>query len=451
MTNPKEKQPAGVPEKAKQVGEISARWCWVEPSVWTERMLSTLEDGVKGGVWFSLIDKVYDKRNLHSSFRKVKSNKGKAGVDHVGIGMFEKQLEENIEKLHQVLKASTYNPQKILRVEIPKPGSKSKRPLGIPTVRDRVAQTSLRNVLEPIFEATFSGSSYGFRPGRSCKDALREVDRLLKEGYLHVVDADIRSYFDSIDHERLLLEVREQVADGRVLKLIEMFLKQEIMEELRQWIPERGTPQGGVISPLLANIYLNKFDHYLERKGYRLVRYADDFVVLCKKQDEAEVALWEIEQWMKGYGLELHPDKTRLVDMNVRGAGFDFLGYHFVRTERYGNLKHWPSMKSMKNIRCKIKPYAKRCNGHSFEAIIKQINPILRGWYEYYRHSPNSTLKAMDGWVRMRLRSILRKRRGGKGRGRGQDHNRWPNAFFALNGLFSMLTTRYEARQSFCR
>ena len=448
MTNLEEKRPMGVLEKAKQVGDIRARWRWVEPAVWTERMLATLETGVKGGVWFSLIDKVYDKRNLHSSFQKVKSNKGKAGVDHVGIERFGRQLEDNIGKLHEGLKMDTYSPQRILRVGIPKPGSKAKRPLGIPTVRDRVVQTSLRNVMEPIFEATFSGSSYGFRPGRNCKDALREVNRLLKEGYLHVVDADIRSYFDSIDHERLLEEVREQVADGRLLKLVAMFLKQEVLEGMRHWVPEAGTPQGGVISPLLANIYLNKFDHYLEGKGYRLVRYADDFVVLCKKPEEAVAALGEIEQWMKDCGLELHPDKTRLVDMNVRGTGFDFLGYHFARTERYGNLKHWPSTKSMKNIRGKIKPHVKRNNGHSLETIIKKINPILRGWYEYYRHSPDSVLKAMDGWVRMRLRSILRKRRGGKGRGRGQDHNRWPNTFFALYGLLSMLTTRNEARQS---
>lgn len=437
-----------VPKTAKQTREVPPRWEWTEPSVWTNRMLTALEKGVKGGVWFSLIDKVYDKRNLESSFRKVKQNKGRAGADHITIRKFEQRLEENIDKLHRSLMENRYNPQKILRVEIPKSEGKGKRPLGIPTVGDRIVQTSLRNVIEPIYEKTFSESSYGFRPGRGCKDALREVDKMLKEGYLFVVDADIKSYFENIDHEILLKEIEEQVADGRVIKLITQFLRQEILMDMKRWIPERGSPQGGVMSPLLSNIYLNKFDHQMRAKGHKLIRYADDFIVMSKHEQKAQEALTEIQRWMETRRLELHPEKTRIVNMEIPGNGFSFLGYWFARTKQSKRLKHWANNKSMKRIREKIKVHTKRCNGKSLEEIINYINPILKGWYEYYKHSPKSTLIEIDGWVRMRLRSILRKRNGGKGRGRGRDNRRWPNIFFSNKGLFSLLTARRIARQS---
>jgi RNA-directed DNA polymerase len=449
--NHSEEKPAAVPCKAKQAGEVRLRWSWTEPSVWSDRMLTALEHGVKGGVWFSLIDKVYSKRNLLASFLKVKKNRGTAGVDHVTVEKFEKRVRENIDKLHDQLRDDEYTPQRIRRVEIPKLGGRGKRPLGIPTVRDRVVQMSLRHVLEPIFEKSFAACSYGFRPGRNCKDALREVDRLLKEGYHCVVDADIRSYFEMIDHDILMQEIAEQVSDGRIHRLIKSFLQQEILAEMRSWQPERGTPQGAVISPLLSNIYLNKLDHHMVSKGYKLVRYADDFVVLCKEEKEAKEALREIIRWMRQRKLELHEEKTRIADLRIVGEGFEFLGYYFTRSRRKQKLAHWPTTRSLKRIRSKLKPLTKRCNGNSLAEIIRLVNPLLKGWYEYYKHSPASFLEQMDGWMRMRLRSILRKRQGGRGIGRGRDHKRWPNAFFAENGLFSLLTARHEVCQPSCR
>src|SRR6267142_4762140 len=229
-----EVRPTPVPE-AKQVGEVQARWAWTEPGVWTERMLTALEVGVKGGIWFSLIDKVYKPRNLRAAFAKVKANQGAAGVDHQTIEMFEADLETNLSKVSQQLADGSYRPQAVRRKWIAKPGSSEKRPLGIPTVRSRVVETALRNVLEPIFERDFAEHSYGFRPRRGCKDALRRVDHLLKAGNTWVVDADLQSYFDTIPHGPLMDRVRERIADGRVLMLIESFLKAGIMEGLAHW------------------------------------------------------------------------------------------------------------------------------------------------------------------------------------------------------------------------
>ncbi len=269
--------PAGVPEEAKQAGETAARWAWVEPSVWTDRMLTALEQGVKGDKWFSLIDKVYEERNLQAAFVRVRKNKGGAGVDHQTTEMFADRLEQNLERLSTALQDGTYEPREIKRKWMSKTGKRSeKRPLGIPTVRDRVAQSGLRNVVEPIFEIGFAEHSYGFRPGRGCKGALRRVDWLLKQGHTWVVDADLKSYFDTIPHDRLLQRVEQKISDGRILELISKYLTQGVMEEMRTWTPERGTPQGAVISPLLSNIYLDPLDHLMARRGIEMVRYADD-------------------------------------------------------------------------------------------------------------------------------------------------------------------------------
>lgn len=430
-----EEQPAGV-QKAKQAGEIDPQWDWVELSVWTERMLTALENGVKGGKWFSLIDKVYRRKNLQASFERVKRNRGAAGVDHVSVEMFEEGLEENIGKLERQLREEAYVPQMIKRVWIPKPGSKEKRPLGIPTVRDRVVQGAVRNVMEPIFEKDFAEHSYGFRPGRGCKGALREVDRLLKEGYTWVVDADLKSYFDSIPHEPLLERIEEKITDGKLIGLLKQFLKQGVFETMKSWEPEGGTPQGAVISPLLSNIYLDPLDHKIEGAGYRMVRYADDFVILSRSKEEAEKALAEVREWSEAAGLKLHPEKTRVVDATQRG-GFDFLGYHFERGYR------WPRRKSMKKLKDAIRKKTHRTNGNSLRVIVIQVNETLKGWFEYFKHSHKTTYPEIDKWVRMRLRSILRKRSKRKGRGRGLDHIRWPNAFFVKQGLFS-LTAAYD-------
>ena len=234
---------------AKQAGEIRERWKWVEPSVWTERMLTALERGVKGGKWFSLIDKVYALPNLRSAFGEVKRNGGAAGVDHQTVEMYERHLEENLRELSRSLQEGSYRPQAIRRVWIPKPGSQEKRPLGIPTVRDRVVQGALRHVLEPIFEQEFAEHSYGFRPQRSCKEALRRVEEMLKVGRIWVVDADMQSYYETIPQEPLLARVEEKVADGRVLELLRAFLRQSVMEGAAHWSAEEGTPQGGVMTP----------------------------------------------------------------------------------------------------------------------------------------------------------------------------------------------------------
>lgn len=436
-----EGQPAGVPGGAKQAGDIRDRWSWVEPSAWTDRMLTALEEGVKGGMWYSLIDKVASLSVLHAGFERVKRNGGAPGVDRVTVAMFEAHLETNLEKLHGELLAGTYKPQAIRRQWIPKPGRAEKRPLGIPTVRDRVVQTALRSVLEPIFEREFAAQSYGFRPGRGCKDALRRVDELLKAGYTWVVDADLASYFDTIPREALREKLACRVADGRVLDLVDAYLRQEVMDGLAHWTPERGAPQGAVISPLLSNIYLDELDHKMAARGYEMVRYADDFVILCRSEAAARTALDEVAGWVSQAELSLHPAKTRIVDATARG-GFDFLGYHFERGHR------WPSKKSVKKLKDTVRHHTRRTNGQSLEATIAALNPVLRGWFEYFKHSNKSAFRPLDQWTRMRLRSILRKRQRGRGRGRGADHQRWPIAYFDERGLFSLVTARVSAAQS---
>jgi RNA-directed DNA polymerase len=439
-----EERPAGVSETTTQAGDIRVRWAWVEPSVWTERMLMALEKGVKGGKWFSLIDKVYAPANLRAAFAKVKANSGAAGVDHQTIEMYERHLEENLEKLSRSLREGSYRPQAVRRVWITKPGSKEKRPLGIPTVRDRVVQAALLHVLEPIFEREFAAQSYGFRPNRGCKDALRRVGELLKAGYTLVVDADLKSYFDTIPWGPLLKLVEEKVSDGRVIELLKAMLNQKVMETAASWTPEGGTPQGAVISPLLSNIYLDPLDRKMAQAGVEMVRYADDFVILCRSKAEAEEALEEVRRWTAQAGLTLHPVKTRIVNAEEQG-GFDFLGYHFERGMK------WPRRKSLVKWKDTIRGKTKRTNGQSLQVIIKDVNRTLVGWLEYFKHSHKTTFPSLDGWVRMRLRSILRKRSKRKGRGRGRDHQRWPNSFFAEHGLFSLVAARSLARQSLTR
>jgi RNA-directed DNA polymerase len=391
-------------------------------------MLTALEKGVKGGKWFSLMDKVDALANLRAAFERVKANGGAAGVDHQTVEMFEQHLEENLEKLSQSLRDGSYRPQAIRRVWIPKPGSREKRPLGIPTVRDRVVQAALRHVLEPIFERDFAQQSYGFRPNRGTKDALRRVDQLLQDGCTWVVDADLKSYFDTIPHQKLMERVEEKVSDGRVLELIEAYLTQKVMETAKSWMPEEGTPQGAVISPLLSNLYLDPLDQQMAQGGIQMVRYADDFVILCRSQEEAVAVLERVRQWAEQAGLRLHPVKTRIVDATQRG-GFDFLGYHFERGMK------WPRQKSLGKFKDTIRAKTRRTEGQSLKVIISDVNRSLRGWFEYFKHSHRTTFRPLDAWVRMRLRSILRQRRGRKGRGRGSDHHRWPNAFLAKQGL----------------
>ena len=430
-----------MPETAKRDGDVLARWAWTERAVWTERMLTALETGVKGGRWYSLMDKVHAAANLRAAFTGVKANGGAAGVDRVTISDFEAHLEANLTALGEALRSGTYRPQAIRRVEIPKPGKRNEtRPLGIPTVRDRVAHAAVRHVVEPIFERDFAAGSYGFRPNRSAKDALRRVTALLKDGHPWVVDADLRKYFDTIPPDRLMGLVEAKVADGRVLALLRGYLTQEVLAGAERWTPERGIPQGAVISPLLANIYLDPLDHAMAQAGYEMVRYADDFVILCRSRDEAEAALRAVQGWVADADLALHPEKTRIVDATQPG-GFDFLGYHFERSGR------WPCRRSLDRFQDALRERTKRTSGQSLDAIITGLRPMLRGWFEYFKHSRPYTFQRLDTWLRMRLRSLLRRRLGLRGRGRGADHHRWPNAFFAAHGLYSLTAAYVAARQ----
>jgi len=438
-----------VPETARQTSKRDARKACARPAVWTDRMQSALESGVKGGVWFSLIDKVYSPINLAAAAKKGIANKGAPGVDNVTVQQYARYQERYLEKLGQSLREGTWQPKAIKRRHIPKPGSAETRPLGIPCVEDRVVQTALRNVIEPIFEHEFHENSCGFRPGRGCRDALRMVDERLKSGDLYVVDADIRKFFDTICHETLMKRVEERIADRRILALIRCFLTQEVMEDTGRWTPEEGTPQGAVISPLLANIFLNPLDHLMAEHGHKMLRYADDSVIVCRSQAEAASALELMRHWCEEHGLTLHPEKTCIADLNQERAGFDFLGYRFQRT-RKGAIARWAGKKACKKLRERLRPITRRTNGHCLEAIIAKLTPILRGWFGYFKHSTENGLRTMDSWVRGRLRSILRKRQKKRGKAKGKrDHKRWTNRFFAKLGLYSLKQARADARLSF--
>ena len=401
-------------------------------------MLATLEHHrVRGGKWHSLIDKVYKPENLYSAYREVAANQGAPGVDHVTIEDFTAGLIRNITKLHDQLRTGEYRPQAIKRVNIPKPGTQETRPLGIPTVRDRVVQAALRHVLEPILEKQFAEHSYGFRPDRGCKDALRRVDKLVKSGLKYTVDVDLKSYFDTIPHAGLVRELRKYVADNQVITLVEKFLHAEVFDGLKHWTPTSGAPQGAIISPLLSNLYLNELDHLMTSSGYEMTRYADDLVIQCKTREEAETALAMVQQWTAQRGLTLHPTKTKIV--HVDEEGFEFLGYRFVRHRRF------PRKKSLMKFKDAIRSKTKRTSGRSLQAIIADVNRTLRGWFEYFKHSWRTTFPEIDGWIRGRLRSILRKRHGRQGRARGLDHHRYPTRLFAELGLFSL--TAAHARE----
>jgi RNA-directed DNA polymerase len=405
-------------------------------------MLSALANGVKGGKWFSLMDKVVRPETLTAAWQKVAGNGGAAGVDRQSIDRFAARSEIYLGELSQALRERRYEPQPVRRVDIPKGDGKT-RPLGIPTVKDRIVQTALKFVLEPIFEAQFRNGSYGFRPGRGCKDALREVDGLLKEGYTFVVDADLQSYFDTIPRERLMQRVEEQISDGAVLELIDKFLRQDVMQDGKRWTPTGGTPQGAVISPLLANVYLHPLDVLMEEGGYRMVRYADDFVILCRSREEAMAVLEQVRQWVTENGLTLHPEKTHVGDCRQAGEGFDFLGYRFEAGRRLVRDK------SLKRLKEKIRNKTRRTRGASLACIVADLNPMLKGWFAYFKHAHEWTFSGLDGQIRRRLRALLRKQEKRPGFGRClDDHQRWSKAFFAQAGLFAMHTAWLVARQS---
>jgi RNA-directed DNA polymerase len=405
-------------------------------------MLATLERGIKGGQWYSLIDKVWKMENLQSAVQNVTRNKRPRTPDGQRCRRYAEQGERRLLRLQEELRSGEYQPRPVRRVWIPKLGSKELRPLGIPTVEDRVVQMALRQVIEPIFEQGFAEHSYGFRPGRGAKDALRRVQKLLDTGHRWVVDADIKGYFDHIPQDKLLAAVAERISDGAVLDLIQGFLKQGVLESGQGWQPtDNGTPQGAVISPLLANLYLNPLDHQMAGGGWAMVRYADDFVILCSSREAAEAALATVGDWMRAAGLTLHPTKTRIVDAEAPG-GFDFLGYHFERGYR------WPRSKSLDKFKEAIRAKTGRRRSGPLGDIIDEVNRTLRGWMNYFQHSHWTTFIALDKWVRQRLRSILRKRHKLSGRARGRDHQRWPNDYFVACGLISLALIHRKAAKA---
>lgn len=434
---------SSVLETTKQETETQDTWAWVEASVWTAPMLAALVNGVKGGKWFSLMDKVYALATLNTAWRQVRMNKGSHGVDGMSIERFAAKEGQYLLELQQALKGGSYQPLPVKRVFIPKAGG-GKRPLGIPVVKDRIVQTALKMVIEPIFENEFVNHSYGFRPLRGCKLALREVDGCLKAGQTWVVDADLKSYFDSIPHTQLMAEVEKLISDGKVLKLIENYLEQDIMEGLNRWTPVAGTPQGAVISPLLANLYLHSLDKLMVQSGYTMVRYADDFVILCQTQEDAENALELARQWVNDKSLTLHPDKTHIGDCRVAGQGFEFLGYRFEAGQR------WVRKSSLDALKNKIRRKTRRSRGDSMETIVKDLNPMLKGWFNYFKHAHKWTFSNIDGLIRRRLRSLRNKQRTGQSSfGCSQKlHRQMPNAYFARYGLFTMKEAHAMACQS---
>lgn len=404
-------------------------------------MLTTLlENKVKGGKWHALIDKVYAPQNLATAARKVTGKKKAGGVDGQSCEEFEEHLDVETQTLSDEIKAQTYRPSAVLRVHIPKPGRPTEtRPLGIPTVRDRVVQRAVLHVIEPILDHQFHDRSFGFRRGRSAHDALRIVERKLEEGYVHVVDADLKGYFDTIPKDRLLALVKQHISDSRVLSLIKLFLDQNILEELREWTPIAGVPQGAVLSPVLSNLYLNPLDHQMANNGFEMVRYADDFVVLCRSRSDAEAALQLITTWVEEAGLTLHPTKTKIVDS--RSQSFAFLGYSF-----RGNEIH-PRRESLLKMRARIKELTLRKRSGSMPSIAAELNRVLIGWFSYFRHCRWPVYKALDAKIRSRLRrlQLARHRKNPKRLSRNQ---RWPNAYFAAIGLYSLREAHFRLAQS---
>ena len=384
----------------------------------------------------SLIDKVYRWDNLVRAWRRVRANKGAHGLDRVSIRDFEADGEKHLREIQRKLMERRYEPQPVRRVYIPKASDpKQRRPLGIPVVADRIVGQALLQILDPLFDAQLSERSFGFRKGRKAHDAIATALRDGKEGFRFVIDADIASFFDRIDHQVVMSRVRKRVADGRVLKLIEAFLTAGIAEAGVVSVASEGTPQGGVISPWLSNLVLDDLDKAIESKGWRHVRYADDFVVLCSTRTEAEEALVFIKEVLGGLKLALHETKTRLTDFH---AGFEFLGFHF-RSYRLGIRR-----KAIEGFKDRVRRLTRRQQGRNVDAVIAELNPVLRGWSRYFGVAEAAeVLNKLDGWIRMRIRSFRTKRRcrNDNWRFRKRKLEKW--------GLLSLQQCRPTARLSY--
>lgn len=369
----------------------------------------------------SLIDKVYDPVNLAEAWKRVRENKGSCGVDGLTITDFEERQEEYLTRLHSQLRDQTYRPRPVKRIAIAKLGGGT-RNLGIPSVRDRVVQQALVQKMNPIFEPLFADCSFGYRPGRSPHMAMRKIWRELNEGNLWILDADLRAYFDSIDQDRLVDLIAEEISDGRILQMIRSFLEAGVITK-EGWQPAKtGVPQGGVASPLWSNIFLTPFDHAMIEAGYRLTRWADDFVVVCRTRQEAEAALVMAEKFLREkLGVSLHPEKTRIVHVE---QGFEFLGYKIKRgkglrlsaqkrTSKANPLGLYavPREKSVTRLKEQIRNLTLRRAPVKLREMIAVINPVIRGWGNYYRKANVRKLfQRLDGWIEQRLRSFIAKR-----------------------------------------
>lgn len=406
--------------------------------MWTEAMKAAIGPLRRAGrKWYSLYDKVIAPVNLEAAWGRInrrvtgKKRRQGAGVDGVTAAKFADRAEADLRKLGEQLSTGRYSPSPVRRQYIPKLGSTKLRPLGLPTVRDRVVQEACRSMIEPIFEAEFLDSSHGFRPGKSVETACVQVEHYLSEGKVWVVDLDIDKCYDSIPHDPLIDRVARQVSDGKALGLIRSFLKSGVMEEMNIRHETTGTPQGGIISPVLANIFLHDLDVALEKRGTAWVRYADDVVALCQSREEAEQVLEFIREVLQGLGLKLSPEKTRIVHLD---EGFEYLGWH------YQGKRRWPRKKSVDKLRHRLRAITRRNRPGSLQFICAELVPVQRGWFNFFRNgNSQSAFNAVDKWLRRRLRSLLRRRHKRRGISRGgRDHHRWPNSYFVQHGFFSL-------------
>lgn len=362
----------------------------------------------------SLIGRVYDRRNLRRAWERVRKNKGAGGVDGVTIARFEENLDRYLDVLHRQLKEGRYRPRPVKRVEIDKPETNKKRPLGIPTIMDRVCQQALVQVLEPIFEPTFQDASFGYRPGRSAHMAMRRIWRQLGQAEW-IVDADIADFFGSLSHELLIDLIADRVADGKVLSLVRSMLTAGALRDGVFESAVAGTPQGGVASPLLSNIYLSVFDERMAQAGFALTRYADDWLITCRSREEAQRALASAREVLEGQlGLRLHPEKTRIVHIT---RGFEFLGYKIGRGKGLRHKAGGPSLyavptdRSIKRFKDKVRTATCRRNPKDLEGVLDELNPIIRGWGNYYRRAKVRGLyHRLNRWIAMRVWSHQTKR-----------------------------------------